>query len=151
MRETTNRGTWLQRWASRVCAFALIGLSSGAAFAAPLESARSLITAPAAPQGLKTIAIKKAIKVVVKGLRSAAAADAIAMLTKLDASPAVVRAVVKHSATIATRLESLLVYEDLTLTLIEDQVINVLKHAGVASSTAGTAGFMVKKIVQAAL
>lgn len=144
-----------ERLITRICAVIsacmLIGLSSGAAFAAPLESAGSPSTAPAAPQGAKTAAIKTAIKVVVNALRAAAKADILAMLVRLETSPAVRRAVVTHAATIATRLESLLAYEELTLTLIQDQVANVLKRADVASSTAETAGFVVKKIVEGAL
>lgn len=151
MKSRTKRNECL---ITRICAVIsaciVIGLSSGAAFAAPLE-ARSISTAPAAPQGAKTAAIKAAIKVVVKGLRSAAAADVIAMLTKLDASPVVLRAVVKHAATIATRLEVLLTYETLVLQTIHDQVEGALKGVGVASSTAGTAGFMVKRIVEGLL
>jgi hypothetical protein len=151
MRETTNPGKWLQRWALRVCAVGLIGLSSGAAFAAPLESAGSPATAPAAPRGVKTAAIKKAIKVVVKALRSTAAADTAAMLTKEGATASVRRVAVKHAATIATRLEGLLKYEDLVLQTIEDQVKNALTNVGVADGMATIVGFFVKKAVEAAL
>lgn len=139
---------------TRICAVIsacmLIGLSNGAAFAAPLVS-RSISTAPAAPQGAKTAAIKTAIKVVVKGLRAASTADVLAMLVRLEASPAVRRAVITHAGAIATRLESLLKYEDLVLKTIQDQVADALKAANVASSTAETAGFYVKLFVEAAL
>lgn len=151
MRETMNRGTWLQRWGLRVCVVALVGLSSGAAFAAPLESAGSHATAPAAPQGAKTAAIKAAIKVVVKALRSAAAVDAAAMLTKEGAQASVRAVAVRHAATIATRLEGLLKYEDLVLEIIQDQVKNALANVGVADGMARTVGFYVKLAVQAAL
>lgn len=151
MREKTNRGTWLQRWALRVCAVALVALSSGAAFAAPLESARSLATAPAAPQGIKTAVIKKAIKVVVKALRSAAATDGAAMLTKEGAQASVRAVAVRHAATIATTLEGLLKYEDLVLDTIQNQVKNALTSVGVANGMATTVGFYLKLAVQAAL
>lgn len=151
MREMASRGTWLQRWALRLCAVALVGLSSGAANAAHIEPVRGSATAPAAPQGAKTAAIKAAIKVVVKALRAASTADVLALLVRLEASPAVRRAVITHAGAIATRLESLLVWEELTLGMIEGQVANVLKAANVASSTAETAGFVVKMIVKGAL
>lgn len=134
-----------------ISACMLIGLSSGAAFAAPLESAGSPSTAPAAPQGAKTAAIKAAIKVVVKTLRKAAAADTAAMLTKEGASSFIGRLAAKHAATIATRLEVLLKYETLVLQTIEDQVKSALVDVGVASTTATTVGFFVKKAVDAAL
>lgn len=134
-----------------ISACMLIGLSSGAAFAAPLESTGSPSTAPAAPKGAKTAAIKAAIKVVVKTLRKAAATDAAAMLTKEGASAPVRRVAVKHAATIATRLEVLLTYETLVLDTIKDQVKNALVDVGVAGTTATTVGFYVKLIVEAAL
>jgi hypothetical protein len=149
--KTKTWGTWLHHWALRVGAVALVGLSSGATTAAPLESVRRVAAAPTAPQGAKTAAIKGAIKVVVKALRAASKADVLALLVRFEASPAVRRAVITHAGAIATRLESLLKYETLVLEIIEDQVARVLKDAGVASSTAGTAGFYVKRFVGAAL
>lgn len=152
MKSRTKRN---ERLLTRICAVisacVLIGLSSGAAFAAPLESAGSPSTAPAAPQGAKTAAIKTAIKVVVKGLRSAAAADVIAMLTKEGATSATARLAVKHAATIATTLEGLLKYESLVLQTIQDQVRNGLRDVGVAQTMAETVGFFVKQAVRAAL
>lgn len=139
---------------TRICAVisacVVIGLSSGAAFAAPLE-ARSISTAPAAPQGAKTAAIKAAIKVVVKGLRSAAAADAVALLTKQSATPTVIRLAVKHAGTIATRLEVLLTYESLVLDTVKDQVMNALTKVGVKDIIARDVGYYVRLAVQAAL
>lgn len=151
MSKTKTWGTWLQHWALRVCTVALVGLSSGAALAAPLEGGASQATAPAAPQGTKTAAIKTAIKVVVKGLRSAAAIDAAAMVTKEGGTAAVRRLVVKHAATIATRLEVLLTYETLVLDTIKDQVKNALVDVGVAGTTATSVGFWIRTIVEAAL
>jgi hypothetical protein len=149
--KTKTWGTWCHHWALRVAAVALVGLSSGPATAAHREPVRGIALAPAAPQGTKTAAIKTAIKVVVKALRAASTADVLAMLVRFEASPAVRRAVITHAGAIATRLESLLKYETLVLEIIEDQVMRALKDAGVASSTAATAGFYVKQFVQAAL
>lgn len=143
-----------ERLITRICAVIsacmLIGLSSGAAFGAPLD-ARGISTAPAAPQGPKTAAIKTAIKVVVKALRSAAALDAVALLAKESATPAVIRLAVKHAGTIATRLEVLLTYETLVLDTVKDQVVNALTKVGVKDIIARDVGYYVKLAVERAL
>lgn len=151
MHETEKRGTWLQRWAVRLCAVALVGLSCGGANAATLSPVRGFATAPAAPQGAKTAAIKAAIKVVVKALRAASKADVLAMLVRFEASPAVRRAVITHAGAIATRLESLLVWEELTLEVIKDQVVNALTRGGVGDILARDVGHYVKLAVKALL
>lgn len=109
------------------------------------------MAARAAPQGAKTAAIKTAIKVVVKVLRKAAAADAVALLTKEGATTATARVAVRNAATIATRLESLLVWEELTLEIIKDNVVNALTRAGVADIVARDVGHYVKLAVHALL
>ena len=99
------------------------------------------------PCGVKTYALKKALRAFSRMLRSSSLDDVLKWLAR-ESDARVVQIVRRHALTIADTLDELILWEALTLKIIRDQLIGAIGSAGVPHSTSVRVAFWIEKFIE---